>query len=241
MKYTEVPLDDGGTCRVLRLDVFALDGVGPELPGPFRYRYKIGAGGNEEQIVEDSYDTSARSVPPEHPGIPESEIEPGTPEWWDLLEFETYKAAIAYEVSVRLPSTIEYVRSVSRFIADKCLHEEDRQRVYTKDDWKRIRRAALVPSITLDLLSACFKANFDASYDGMEILQATQRFDKGRGSSDVLRQWEFDAMARYGFKYEEEWADLSLEERVRKVASVALPQLQEALATHDAIKDARKK
>jgi hypothetical protein len=241
MIYTEVPLDDGGTCRVLRLGVFALDGVGPELPGPFHYRYVIGSGTPEEQVVEDTYDPSTRSTPPEHPGIPENEIEPGTPEWWDLLEFETYKAAIAYEVIVRLPATVEYVRSVSRFIAEECLHPDDVGRVFTKDDWTRIRRASLVPPITAELLAACFRDNFEARYDNKEIFDAVKRLAKGRGSQDVLRQWEFDTMAKFGFKSEEEWADLPLDERVRKVASIALPQLMEQLATHDAIEEAKAK
>lgn len=242
MVYTEVgPLSDGETCRVLRLGVFALDGVGPELPGPFRYQYVIGEGTPQEQVVDDVYDPSTRSTPPEHPGVPESEIEADSPEWWDLLEFKTYRAAIAYEVVARLPATIKHVRELSKFIADNCLHPDDRGRVFTSEDWIMIRRAALVPSITMMMLAQSFENNFEASYGGQSVMEARKRLPSGRGSADAIRQWEFEAMAKFGFKTENEWADLTLDERVRKTASVALPQLMEALATHDAIEDAKRK
>ncbi len=241
MPYTEVTLSDGEPCKVLRLSVFGLDGVGPELPGPFRYFYEIGIGGSNPQRVEDSYDTSARSKPPKHPGIPREEIIPESPEWWDLLEFETYKAAVAYEVIARLPTAIEYVRKVSKFIVDNCISPDDVIRIVTKEDFRKIYRAACVPQITRALLAESFKQHFGASFKEEEIFDAIQVLSKGSGKVDMLRQWEHDAMAKYGFRTEDEWADVSLEERVRKVAAIALPDMMKSLEVDDQVKKAKAK
>ena len=241
MHYTTVELLDSQPCKVLRLSVFGLDGVGPDIPGPFRYQYKIGAGGEHEQLVDDVYDTSARSTPPRHPGIPRDQIVQESPEWWQMLEFETYKAAVAYEVIARLPASIELVRAISAFIASYCLHPDDRDRVFSDEDWIRIYRAAVVPAVTQGLIAQAFKDNFSASYETKEIFDAIDRLSEGKGKTDVLRQWEFDAMAKFGFKTEEEWANLELPERVRKTASIALPKLMESLASHDALEEAKRK
>lgn len=241
MPYIEVTLSDGEPCKVRRLSVFGLDGVGPELPGPFRYSYEIGVGGPHAQTVDDSYDTSSRTKPPKHPGIPKNEIEPESPEWWDLLEFETYKAAIAYEVIARLPSIILHVRTVSAFVVETCLDPDDVDRIQTKDDWTKIYRAAVVPQVTREILAQIFKEHFSASFREQEIFDAVKSLSKGGGKVDVLRQWEHEAMAKYGFKTEDEWADLVLEERARKMASVALPSMMEALEVEEQMKRAKAK
>lgn len=241
MPYTEVTLSDGEPCKVKRLSVFGLDGVGPDLPGPFRYSYEIGVGGPHAQTVDDSYDTSSRSKPPKHPGIPKNEIEPESPEWWDLLEFETYKAAIAYEVIVRLPSIIEHVRDVSAYIVKYCLDPKDVDRVQTKDDYKKIYRAAVVPQVSKELLAQIFREHFSATFRDKEIFDAVVSLSKGGGKVDVLRQWEHDAMAKFGFQTEDEWADLELDERARKMAGVALPGMLEALETNEQIERAKAK
>lgn len=241
MPYSEVTLSDGKPCKVLRLSVFGLDGVGPELPGPFRYSYEIGISGPNPQKVDDTYDTSARSKPPKHPGVPRSEIEAESPEWWDLLEFETYKAAVAYEVIARLPTTIEFVRAISSFIAEHCISAEDADRIVIKDDWVAIYNAACVPQISQELLAGVFRSHFNASFKDKEIFEAVKSLAKGKGQVDLLRQWEHDAMAKYGYKTEDEWADLDLEERLRKVASVALPLMMEALSTDDAVEESKAK
>jgi hypothetical protein len=241
MPYIEVTLSDGKPCKVRRLSVFGLDGVGPDLPGPFRYKYEIGAGGPNAQMVEDVYDTSARKTPPKHPGLPRNEIENESPEWWDLLEFETYKAAIAYEVIARLPSSIEFVRAISAYVARHCIEEEDVERIQSTEDWGKIYRAACVPQVTKALLAKVYKEHFSASYKDEEILDAVEGLSKGSGKADSLRQWEHDAMAKFGYKTEDEWADVSLEERARKMASVSLPQMLEALQVNEQIEKAKRK
>jgi len=241
MPYSEVTLSDGKPCKVRRLSVFGLDGVGPVLPGPFRYSYEIGSGGPHAQMVEDTYDTSARSTPPKHPGVPKSEIEPESPEWWDLLEFETYKAAVGYEVIARLPTTIEFIRERSRFIAENCIDPEDIDRISTEEDWAKIYHAACIPQISKELLAQVFRDHFSASFKDQEIFDAVDSLSKGYGKADLLRQWEHDAMARYSYRTEDEWGDLPLDERLRKVASVALPKMLEALETNAQVEEAKAK
>ncbi len=233
MPYIDVTLSDGSPCKVRRLSVFSLDGIGPVLPGPFRYKQELSDG----QVVESLYDPSARSSPPEHPGVPEDEIVERSPTWWQLLEYETYKAAIAYETVVRLPATIQYIRDVSAYIADTCVGEKDRDRITTEKDWHKIYYAATVPQITQELLATAFKDHFAASFKEREIFDALAGLSGGHGKYDVFRQWEHDAMSEFGYKTEEEWSNLSLDERVRKVAKVALPSLMESLETDARIKE----
>lgn len=237
MRYTEIELSDGKPCKVRKLSVFSLDGVGPELPGPFHYKHELSDG----QVVESPYDPSARSIPPEHPGVPENEIVERSPTWWQLLEYETHKAALAYEVSVRLPGTIQYLREVSAYIANTCLSDEDRDRIQTREDWYKVYHAAVVPQITQTLLADAFKNHFNASFKQKEIFDAIKSLSGGYGKYDVFRRWEHDAMSEYGYKTEEEWSDLPLDERVRKVAKIALPSMMEALETDARIKEMERK
>ena len=237
MRYTEVILSDGKPCEVRKLSVFSLDGIGPVLPGPFQYKQSLSDG----QVVESPYDPSTRSTMPEHPGVPEDEIVERSPTWWQLLEYETHKAAIAYEVAVRLPATINYIREVSAYIAHTCVTEEDLVRIVTRDDWLAIYRAATIPQITQELLASAFKDHFAASFKDQEIFQALKRLSGGYGKYDVFRRWEHDAMSEYGYKTEEEWSDLPLDERVRKVAKIALPSLMESLETDAHIKEMQAK
>lgn len=236
MRTTEVILSDGEPCSVRRLGVFDLDGVGPALPGPFIYTYKLSNG----QIVEDTYDVSARSRPPEHPGVPEHEIVERGPQWHALLEYETYKAGIAYEYNVRLPNTVQYIREVSTFVVESCLTDEDRTRIVTEDDYALVYEAGVVPQVTMELVAAAYKHTFNATYAEQEIMDAVLRMDEGKGRMDTLRKWEHMAMGEYGYKTEAEWGELTLSERVRKVASVSLPLLMEALATDDHVKEMRR-
>ena len=233
MRITEVYLSDGKPCEVRRLNVFDLDGVGPEVPGPFRYTYALSNG----QIVDDSYDPSLRSTPPRHPGIPASEIEEGSPEYWDLLEFETHKAAIAHEVRTRLPTTVDFVWAISAFVVERCVNPIDRDRLVTAEDFDAVYYAAVVPTVTRALLAQCFRDHFNATFKDIEVFDAMEVMAKGHSRVDVLREWEHRAMREYGYKTEEEWGDVPLAERVRKVAGIVLPDLISSLETHASIEE----
>ena len=233
MTTTEVVLLDGQPCSVRRLGIFELDRVGTDLVGPFRYNFTLANG----QEVEEEYDISRISTPPAHPGVPEHEIAERSPQWWALLEWQTYKAAVEHERN-RLNSVTGYVIEVSAYIAESCLAVEDRNRIVDIEDWKLVYDAALVPQLTPEILADTFKKNFGAIFDGLEVFDALRRTTKGSGSYDTIRAWEIQAMAQFGYGTEEEWSELSLEERARKVAAVNLPKIMESLESDKSSKEA---
>lgn len=234
MRTTEVILSDGEPCRVRRLGIFELDGVGPALVGPFRYTLKLASG----QEVEEEYDISHITKPPQHPGVPENEIEERSPTWWALLEWQTYKAAVEHERK-RIESINEYVKQVSAYIAENAISDRDRKRIVDDADWQAVYEAALVPQITLDRLQRAFKIHFGAHFDGDELFDAVQKMDKGHGGYDTIRATELQVMQHLGMT-EAQWAELTLEERTRHVAARMIPKLMESLEVDRSIKDMRR-
>lgn len=237
MAVAEVILSDGEPCEVKRLGIFDLDGEGPAQVGPYTYKWSM-ADGSE---VESVYDIHAITRPPQHPGVAESDIQPNTPNYYALMEYQTFRAALAHDKK-RVDGIINYVGEISRFIVDRCLtNPSDISRILEPDDWALIYHVAIVPQITIEFVAGVLKKTFSAHYEGNEIFDAMQRVNKGHGAYDALRLWEFEAMERYGFKTEDNWADLSLNERVRKVASIALPKLMETLEADRQIKELKAK
>ena len=234
MAKTVVQLSDGQTCEVRRLGIFELDVVGPTLVGPFTYMFKLANG----QEVEVEYDLSKITTPPQHPGVPESEIVEGTPMWHSLLEWQTYKAAVQHEQK-RLGSAIEYVLETTKYIADHAITYEDQQRVIDDADWLTIYEAALVPALTYEVLAQTFKDHFSAHFEGQEIFDAMRYMEGGHGGYDSIRAWEIQAMTAMHMT-EDTWSNLPLDERARKVAALKLPKLLEALEADRGIKDSRK-
>jgi hypothetical protein len=232
----EIILSDGQPCVIRRLGLFDLDGVGPELAGPYTYTWVL-ANGEEIQSV---YDIRDISIPPVPPDKPENEIIEGSPLWNALVEWQTYKAAVAHEIQVRQPSEAEYVLAISRFIVDRCVKLTDHERIQTEEDWDAVYEAAVVPQITVDMLAQTFIDTFSASFAGEEVFDAIKKAIKGVGSYDSIRLWEHEAMSKYSYGTEEMWADLSLPERARKTASVALPQLMKTLEADRQHKEAQK-
>ena len=105
---TVIQFSDGEPCDVRRLGIFELYGVGPTMVGPFTYTFTLASG----QEVEDTYPLERITRAPEHPGIPEDQIVKGTPAWHALLDWQTFKMAVAHERK-RIESMIEYVYAVS--------------------------------------------------------------------------------------------------------------------------------
>lgn len=231
---TVIHLSDGEPCDVKRLGIFELDGVGPTLVGPFTYTFTLANG----QEVEDTYPLERITRPPEHPGVPESEIVEGTPSWHALLDYQTYKMAVAHE-RPRLKSMIDYVYEVSAYVAS-AVSDEDRDRIVTDEDWLKVREAALVPGITPEILADAFRRHFGAHFQGKDIFDALSGMAPGSGGYDAVRVWEINTMTQHGFT-EEQWAGLSLAERSRKVAAANLPKLVEALETDLKIKEMKTK
>lgn len=148
MSLKIVILSDGLPCKVRQLGLFELDNVGREVLGVYKYTLLLATG----QIVEDEYDIRALTYTPTAPDIPIEEINPNSPEHYQLKEFETYQCALAWEKQ-RIESYQGYCLDVTQYILEHCLNPEDRQRVITPEDWETVYQASLVPELTMEVLS----------------------------------------------------------------------------------------
>jgi len=223
MVTTTITLSDGGPCEVKRLGIFDMDNVGPTLVGPFIYKVKMADG----QEVEVAYDLSNITRPPQHPGVPENEIEEGSPTWYALLDYQTYMMALAHE-RTRIESAIDHIKEKSRYIVEACLINDDIERILTRDDYLKVLAAALVPELTPEIFSDTLNTHFNAHFQGRDIMEAMKYVIPGSGAYAALKVWEINTMTQHGYT-EEEWANLSLGERARKVAAFKLPDLLETL------------
>lgn len=150
-----VTLSDGQPCKVRRLGLFELDGCGREVLGPYRYSLLLATG----QIVEDTYDLRALTYTPTAPDKPANEIEQGSPEWFQLQDFDTYTAALAHE-KLRIESYEGFVGDVAQYILTHCLGVDDINRVVEPGDWDTIYTAAIVPQLTESGVASTLKDTF---------------------------------------------------------------------------------
>lgn len=226
----EIVLSDGKPCSVRRLGIYDLDGIGAEIIGPFTYEITLLDG----QKVNVEYDISNISNPPLHPGVLEHEIDPKSKEWYQLLEWQTYKQALVHERK-RINSFVQYINDTSAYIADRCLTPSDKERIVDVVDWSSVREVALVPPLTHDLLGQVLKETFSAVFEGKEIFEAMQGMAKGSGSYDALKAWEIQAMNQMQMT-EEQWANLTVMERARKVMAEKVGDLVTGLETDKQVK-----
>ncbi len=150
-----VTLSDGESCKVRRLGLFELDGIGSEVLGVYRYSLLLASG----QIVEDTYDIRALTYTPTMPDKPANEIEPNSPEWFQLQEFDTYTAALAHE-KLRIESYEEYVGDIATYILNNCLSPDDRNRIIEASDWDAVYTVAIVPHLTEEGIAATLRDTF---------------------------------------------------------------------------------
>lgn len=150
-----VTLSDNLPCKVKQLALFELDNKGREVLGPYRYSLLLATG----QIVEDEYDLRALTYTPTLPDKPANEIVLNSPEWYQLQEFETYRAALAHE-KLRIESYEGYVNDIALYILEHCLSLEDRGRIKESSDWQKVYLAALVPPLTEEGLAQCLRETF---------------------------------------------------------------------------------
>lgn len=156
-----VTLNDGLSCKVRQLGLFELDGKGREVLGVYRYSLLLATG----QIVDDEYDLRALDYTPTPPDKPANEIAPNSPEWFQLQDYETYRAALAHE-KLRIESYEGYVEDIANYILENCVAPEDRNRLIEKEDWQKVYHAALVPQLTEEGLAQCLRDTFQGYIQG---------------------------------------------------------------------------
>ncbi len=157
MPYKTILLSDGLPCRVRQLGLFELNGKGRAILGPYCYSMLLATG----QVVEDEYELRALEETPKPPDLPAAEIKPGSMEWYALNEYETYLAAMAHEKR-RVESYHGYVDDVVAYILANCLKAEDCSRIVTPEDWDAVYQAALVPELTIEVISATLRDVFQS-------------------------------------------------------------------------------
>lgn len=155
MPMKTVTLSDNLPCDVRQLQLYELDAVPFDDPGPF-LMVDILAGG-ETQTRE--YDLAAWDEPPKPPAIPKDECEPDSLEAALWLIYDRYQAAV-YQHSVRLHAFIERGHSIARYILANCIAEADRNRIVTPEDYHRIYAAAMVSEVRMEDIEAALASTF---------------------------------------------------------------------------------
>lgn len=152
---TTVILSDNQPCPVRQLGLFELDGVGRDVPGPYRYSVLMATG----QVLEAEYDLRTLTEIPKPPDKPANEIEPGSWEYIQLQEYETYVAALVHERD-RVTAYEGWAGDIAGYILEHCLSEEDRRRVVEPADWRKVQEAALVPQLTQEVIERTLRDTF---------------------------------------------------------------------------------
>lgn len=153
--HKTITLSDNEPCRVRVLGLYELDNKGRAILGPYCYSILMATG----QIKEDEYRLDLLDEIPKKPDKPENEIEPNSYEWYQLREWETYQAALAHE-SKRYESYEDHNSDIAHYILDNCLEPEDRNRVITPDDWRKVQAAAIVPQLTEEVIADTLRNTF---------------------------------------------------------------------------------
>lgn len=169
--YKTVILSDNLPCKIRPLGLFELDGKGREVLGVYRYSLLLATG----QVVEDEYDIRALTYTPTPPDRPANEIEPNSPDWYQLQDFETYRAALAHE-KLRIESYEGFVNDITAYILANCVAAADRERIVTPEDWDAVQLAALVPQLTEEGIAQTLRETFQG------VIQEYGDFGRAAGS-----------------------------------------------------------
>lgn len=214
--YKEVTLSDSEPCRVRVLGLFELDGVGSDIPGPYKYEVLTYTG----RVYQVEY------TPPDEPLTePEDkQPEPRSQAWHDLNEWETHQAYLAHEAG-RAEAIERWLENAARHILEDCLEADDALRLVEPEDYVTVYRAATVPRLTKEHIAEALKRTFRASFQGLDILDALWRTEPGEARLDAVRLWEAQFLNQAGLvspEQEAEYGQLSIMERARRVAAFKL-------------------
>jgi hypothetical protein len=159
-----VTLSDGAECNIRVLGLFELQNeVAPEEePGPFAYSFEVMGG----EVVRKTYDAEDFANPPPKPSIPREEAtKENSQPWFAWQEWDTYQAALAHQQQ-QLILAEKYAKDVAAYIMTHCLEEEDRSRIVTEEDWQKVYRAAMIPTVTEEDIEAALSRIFQGYVQG---------------------------------------------------------------------------
>lgn len=222
---TEIILSDGEPFEVRTLGIFELDELTPADLGPFTYKLKTVTG----QEFDAEFKPENFPEPPKKPEVPENEIEEGSAEYYDLLDWQLYQAATTH-INKREEKLNQYYENVIDYILKNSVENPDR--IVTLEDWKKVYEAALVPPLTMDLIVEVLNKTYKATFKDKPIMEALKETKKGSGSYNMIRLWENNLMLKMKLT-EVEYASLPLKERARKVCALFLEDIMSYLELED--------
>jgi hypothetical protein len=163
---------DGKPMDVLILGLWELDEKIPQtFNEPFVYHVQT-VDREVYQVV--GFDTSAFDEPPEEPDVPMTAAEPGSVEWYDWKNYQTYQAALEHGKLMKHRAE-EWMRHVTQYVIfgrvpghdikkhgppTPCVSAEDRQRIATPSDHQAVTAAALTPRVEKEHLAEVLRQTF---------------------------------------------------------------------------------
>jgi hypothetical protein len=184
-------------------------------------------GGNE---IERPFPVESWDNPPIPPTPEQMAAEPGTVPYYYYYEWSLYWAA-TYKAKANKEDVKRYCKDVAAYIMNSCISPDDKSRVVTADDFGLVWSAALVPQLSLEDLAMSLEYTFRANFDGeavlTKILDNAGDEDSG-GGYNAIRTWEIQAINNSGFT-EQDWAELPLDERARRVVAMKVDNWLEYL------------
>lgn len=218
----EITLSDGNACEVRRLGLFELrEHIKPPLSGPYVFTYTIGG-----QTVEQEFDFDLYPKPPQRPygspdGLPE-----GSPQWFAWRDYELYQAAVHHERAKERDDE-RWLTEVALYIVSHCI--DDSTRIVEPEDYEKAYHAALAPQLTFTDLETAARYIFRAKFDDLPVFDALRQSENDSdGEHDPIAVWEVQTMTAAGMT-EDEWSELPLGERARKVVAMRLDNWMNAL------------
>jgi hypothetical protein len=89
-------------------------------------------------------------------------------------EWDTYQAAISHHQH-QLILAEKYAKDVAAYIMANCLGEEERSRIVTEEDWQKVYRAAMIPTVTEEDIEAALSRIFQGYVQGQADPASTER------------------------------------------------------------------
>lgn len=153
---------DGETIEVKILGLWELD---DRIPLTFneKFTYEMEAVTGERYRAE--LDLSRFEEPPTEPTTPLHAAAPGSGEWYDWRNYQTYQAAIEHrrEMQRRLA---QYMKDVAAYVIKHCIAPADRQRIADQTDHNAIVVAAVTPRVTKEHLADVLRQTFPSHMAG---------------------------------------------------------------------------
>lgn len=230
----EITLSDNLPFKVRKLGIFELDELRPKPLGPFTYTMTVLGKEYQAEFSLENWPT-----PPPKPETPEYAATEHSQDWYAWHDYKLYQAAMLHQ-SKRHEQMAEFIENVARHIITNAC-EDDTNRIVTNEDWEKVYEAALIPQLTVEILSEVLAQTYQAEFEGVDVFQALENLKtESGGTYNTLRVWETKLMIELNLS-ELEYALIPLKERARKVCAMFLPEIMSSLEMerHRRIQDAK--